>query len=284
MINLPRILQLVVFVFVTAGLPAWSWTGLDEGLDIQSGTYLSENKQESFDYDALRIDLARFEIRVIDARECCEGPASVRQMAKETGALAVVNGGFFDENEAPLGLIIANSRKMNELRPISWWAVFYIKKNLPAIALTRHFKHDQRITQALQSGPRLLVKGRVPGKLKHQVCRRTAVALDKSGRVILVCTRETKVSASLLGRFLGLSEKKGGLGCLDALNLDGGPSSQFYLETGGHRLHIPGGWPVPNGIGVFRKNSKPKTSPIPEPGKAKGDDIIEPIQTAPAGP
>ena len=38
------------------------------------------------------------------------------------------------------------------------------------------------------------------------------------------------------------------LGCRDALNLDGGPSTQLVARLGGLRTEVPGGWGVPNAL------------------------------------
>lgn len=245
------ILSLTLYLVISVCSEARGWVRLTEGLEYRGGLFSAGKEGEAFEYDAVRVDLRVLEIRVIDARDCCHGPATVLQMARKTNALAVINGGFFDEHQKPLGLVIANYKQRNPLRRVTWWGVFFLEQATPKIALTKRYKPKEDVGQALQCGPRLLVAGHVPKKLKPQVVRRSAVALDGSGRVVLLCTRSSRVSAGLLGRFLGLDESKGGLGCRDALNLDGGPSSQLFLEAGPREVHIEGGSPVLNGIGVF---------------------------------
>jgi hypothetical protein len=56
-----------------------------------------------------------------------------------------------------------------------------------------------------------------------------------------------------LARIFGLPESEGGLECRDALALDGGGSAQMYAEYKSLKIDIPGGWAIPNGIGVFKK-------------------------------
>ena len=58
----------------------------------------------------------------------------------------------------------------------------------------------------------------------------------------------TKAETTAFARFLADSPEKGGLGCVDALNLDGGPSTQLVVKLPGLALSLPGGWGVPNAL------------------------------------
>ena len=58
------------------------------------------------------------------------------------------------------------------------------------------------------------------------------------------------VGAPSLAGWLSRPARRGGLGCHDALNLDGGPSTQASLRAGDTRLEVLGGWPVPTGLVV----------------------------------
>jgi hypothetical protein len=60
----------------------------------------------------------------------------------------------------------------------------------------------------------------------------------------------TKAEATAFARFLAGPRDAGGLGCLDALNLDGGPSTQIVAKLPGLELSLPGGWGVPNALVV----------------------------------
>jgi Phosphodiester glycosidase len=42
--------------------------------------------------------------------------------------------------------------------------------------------------------------------------------------------------------------ESGGLGCSDALNLDGGPSTQLVAKLPSLTVSVPGGWCVPNAL------------------------------------
>ena len=104
----------------------------------------------------------------------------------------------------------------------------------------------------MQCGPRLVVKGEVT-RLKKQYARRSCVGLDGVGRILLVATDGSTMDATYLARVLAAPEEKSGLGCRDAMNLDGGGSTQLYVGYRGFRLDLRGAWPVPDGLGVFAR-------------------------------
>ena len=98
----------------------------------------------------------------------------------------------------------------------------------------------------VQGIPRLLVEGKVP-PLKPQIAERTAVCAEGNVVVLVV---STKAESTAFARFLADPPDKGGLGCWDALNLDGGPSTQLVVKLPALALSLPGGWGVPNALVV----------------------------------
>jgi len=57
----------------------------------------------------------------------------------------------------------------------------------------------------------------------------------------------TKIEATDFARFLSDAPVRGGLGCSDALNLDGGPSTQLVVRLPAMTLSVRG-WGVPNAL------------------------------------
>ena len=76
------------------------------------------------------------------------------------------------------------------------------------------------------------VQGLVRYREYLRATRRTVVGLDVQGRlVVLVSENETRgISWCELQEYLVLPESKGGLGIRDAMNLDGGSSSQLWVR------------------------------------------------------
>ena len=192
--------------------------------------------------EAVRVDLRRARLEVLDARAEGTGRAPVRALRKRSGAIAAVNGGFFDEAGAPMGLVVAGGRETN--------------------SRTFRAHPPPKVEAALQAGPRLVVDGH-PLKLKPQVARRTAICLRSEQEVVLLVTEA--VEAEALARWLARGERDGGLGCREALNLDGGPSSQLSIQTQTLRLEVPGGSAVPNALAVFERAQPPEEARVGSP-------------------
>lgn len=231
--------------------PPNSWKKLDEGFEVRSMHFQGLPFQMPFDVRALRVEIDRFPVRVIDSRNLGAIRMDIKTMAQKAQALAAINGGFFLPDYKPLGLLIVDGREASPLRKADW-GIFLIQENLPKILHTKEFLPDRNISQALQVGPRLVVGGREL-TLKKQVARRSAVGVTYKNQVILLSTAATEAYAQDLARIFWLSEEEGGLGCRDAMTLDGGPSAQMYVEYKSLKIEISGGWGVPNGLGVFKR-------------------------------
>jgi hypothetical protein len=251
----PLLLTLLAFPFLMGQVPlspaSNSWKKADEGFEVRSITLQGPPIQVPFKVRAVRLDIERFPIRVIDARDLGVNRLEIRTMVQKTQALGAINGGFFLPDYKPLGLLIVNGRETNPLRKADW-GIFLIQENVPKILHTKDFLPDRGISQALQVGPRLVVGGREL-TMKKQIARRSAVGITYKNQVVLANTEDTDAYAQDLARIFWLSEEEGGLGCKDALTLDGGPSAQMFVEYKSVKIDIAGGWGVPNGLGIFKR-------------------------------
>lgn len=189
--------------------------------------------------ELLRFDLGRYrpEVVVLGA----ERPKTAAAVREETGALAAVNGGFFDTEWRPLGLRIAQGKTLIGLRPRVDWGVLLVREGRAEIVHSREFRADPEVDAAIQVGPRILVGGQ-PLRLKPQSARRTAVALDRDGRTLTLVVTRGSVEASALAALLQR------LGFDSALMLDGGPSTQLAATVGTLRLDLRGGYAVPDAL------------------------------------
>ena len=227
------------------------WQKIEEGFDFKSLQVEGDPYQSLISLKILRISLDKFQVKVLDARAFGEIKLEIKELARKAGALAAINGGFFLPGYKPLGLLIVDGREVNPLRKADW-GIFLIQDNTPRIIHTAEYLTDRNISQALQVGPRLVVSGREL-RMKKQVARRSALGITSKSQVILLNTEDTDLNAQDLARIFHLPESQGGLECRDALTLDGGPSAQMYADYKSLKIDIPGGWGVPNGIGVFKK-------------------------------
>ncbi|MBA2648502.1 MAG: phosphodiester glycosidase family protein [Legionella sp.] len=182
-----------------------------------------------------RIDLSKNKLESISAKDIGEKNASAELFTKRSQALLGMNGGFFDREYHPLGLRINNSKIENPLKPISWWGIFHIKNNKARISSLTNFKQGQGIDFAIQSGPRLLIKGTVPS-LKDGKDDRSALGITQKGKVILLVTNNVPMSTKELAYLMQTYP----LYCKDAINLDGGSSSQLYADIHSFKLTVHG--------------------------------------------
>jgi len=174
-------------------------------------------------------------LALVTAKTLALKNASTDQFAEQSNALLSINGGFFDREFNPLGLRINNKKLENPIKKISWWGIFYVKNNAPFITDVTHFKHDDDIDFAVQSGPRLLIKGKIPS-LKQGIADRSALGITADGKVIILVSTNSARST----RELAILLKAPPLFCTDAINLDGGSSSQLYAHINSFKLNVHG--------------------------------------------
>jgi hypothetical protein len=199
---------------------------------------------------AFRFAPGDLELRVLPAGAT---GGHVRELAREAGALLAVNGGFFLADFTPLGLLVSQGRELNALRRVDW-GVFSVARGRAAVVHRREWRAPHGLEFAIEAGPRLVVAGRVLS-LKPQRARRTALCVRAPDDVAVVVTAGP-LYTSELAELLARSEREGGLGCVDALNLDGGSSTQLWFDHGGRRIEVPAVAPVANAVGLFPRGSR----------------------------
>jgi hypothetical protein len=202
---------------------------------------------------AFRFRPADVALRVLPAPS---GRAAVSAFAPE-GDVIAINASFFDEEGRAMGLAVDRGRSLGGRR-IARWASFVVERGTPRILPGSALGDGAGVDLVVQGLPRLVVAGAVP-RLKPQSARRTAVCVTGERVMLLVTT--ARVEASELARFLAAPPARGGLGCRDALNLDGGSSTQLVARWGDFEARVDGAWGVPNALVV---------TPKPPSGRAPG--------------
>ncbi|MDO7848069.1 phosphodiester glycosidase family protein [Hymenobacter sp. M29] len=148
-----------------------------------------------------------------------------------------MNAGMFDPGFAPQGLYIEARKTLVPLDTTSGPGNFYLKPNgvfyLTAdssahICQTADFRNDGRVTYATQSGPMLVIDGRLPpafraGSANVQI--RNGVGILPDGRVLLAMSRK-KIS------FYDFASYFKKAGCRQALYLDGFVSRSYEPAAG----------------------------------------------------
>jgi uncharacterized protein YigE (DUF2233 family) len=104
--------------------------------------------------------------------------------------------------------------------------------------------------EAIQCGPRLVIDGYIPD-FYPEISARSGIGIDPSGRIVLAVTEQGELTL----RQFALALKA--FGCVDALNLDGGPSTQLFLKAGKTLLDVPGGYGVPTALLLVPRRTAP---------------------------
>jgi hypothetical protein len=182
-----------------------------------------------------RVDLEKVDVKLMTRGE----RRAVRDLVASLPKVIATNASFFDTEDRAMGLTSGAGRAVTK------WSALVIDHGQARVvgpdALTK-----ERKNVVVQGTPRLVVGGRVE-HLKEQVARRTAVCTDGK-KLTLVVTGAIEFNA--FARFLAAPLETGGAGCTDALNLDGGPSTQLVVRAGGLTLDEPG-QPVPNALALI---------------------------------
>jgi uncharacterized protein YigE (DUF2233 family) len=200
------------------------------------------------------IDVALFStksctLRVIDQ------PASPRsdlaQAMQQKRWLAGVNGGYFDPDYAPIGLLISDGKMIAPLRRAKLiTGLLAASPRKVQILRIREFSQQEEVTAAVQSGPFLVDLGRtVRGLETTRTARRTFAAVGSVNRAALgFCSN---VSLSELAKILATTRLAEDFRIERAINLDGGSSSAFWVaRENGSAFSIPEQKTVRDFVGV----------------------------------
>ncbi|MBS0359457.1 MAG: phosphodiester glycosidase family protein [Proteobacteria bacterium] len=218
-------------------LAATNWQALKPGLEY---TLLTPDYIHPWaKIHVFRFDLAQYRLAITLAKDHKVQTSTVQELVEKEHALIGVNGGFFTPELKPIGLRIQDGKTLSPLKNTSWWGIFYIQDGKPYLASPKNYPHSPNITFAVQGGPRLVSEGEIPN-LKPGIAERTAIGIDHEGKVLLLATENTPLATEDLAEIMRAPLSEDGLNCANALNLDGGTSTQLFAQIGNFELNIPG--------------------------------------------
>lgn len=244
------IVAVISLLLVPHLAPAGDWATLQAGFahrTIEAAGSPGSGKNSVI--QLFRIDPKKYHLRPIVA--ATGSTLSAGDARRQSGALLTINANFFDEANNILGLVIKNGKTLSPIRKVSWWAVFFQKGSDVGIVHSSSYATESQISNAIEAGPRLVVDGVLP-RLKTSFSRKSAIGINRRGDV-LVAVSSSPIEAARFAEILSLPERKGGGGCLQALNLDGGGSTQLSAESSDFKLNVAGFSGVPVLLGVFGK-------------------------------
>jgi exopolysaccharide biosynthesis protein len=206
--------------------------------------------------ERVTVDLAVFSTKSCTLRVLQNegGAESLGEMMRHEKCLAGVNGGYFNENFAPLGLRIANGQMIAPLqRARLITGVLVASPRGVQIVRSREFSRRLGVSAAIQCGPFLVDRGQpISGLNDSRLARRTFTATTSSSRALIgVCSG---VSLAELAKILATASLAEDLKIERALNLDGGSSSAFWFaRENGSAFSISEQKSVPDFVGIVPK-------------------------------
>lgn len=206
---------------------------------------------ESYRMRLFGFDLASTELAIVDV-DMKSDLAPV--VSADPRILFATNGGFFGKQNEPVGLAESGKKRLAGFsRPMSG-GVVSVDEGRATLTSTEAFDPAARHEFALQCKPRLVVGGAVNIRSDDgKRAERTALCLRRGGREVVFAI---VVNAQGGPSLLATAKLLAGVGCEDALNLDGGPSTGAAWREGALVQSAPPRGGIRHAV-VARKKAEP---------------------------
>jgi len=254
-----RIRQLLLILLIGAcALQAkadWRISSTEEGTTT-FGRHVRVLAQETGSNERAQLHLAIFDtrktsLRVIDQPN--ESRSDLASVMSKEHCLAGVNGGYFDPEYKPVGLLISGGRTIAPYRRAKLLSgVLSVANGRVRLQRVSEFSMKGKISEAVQCGPFLVDHSRpVMGLDDSASAHRTFVAIGRENAIALgYCS---SLSLAQLSHVLTSGKITNDLKVDRALNLDGGSSSAFWFRDGDEPFSIPEQKTVRDFVGIVPK-------------------------------
>ena len=246
-----------------------AWTSLEPGVELGvfpgPGAAPGDGK-----IWVLRLDLGRFELRLVNASASDSKPRTVRAWALGAGAVAAINAGMFQtDGLTSVGLMRTTKHQNNPRRNARYKAVLAfdpVKPELPPVRILDATCGD------LDAFPPAY--GTLIQSIRMVSCDRknvwapdakrwsaAAIGLDGGGRALFIHARSQWPVHDLIDALLALP-----LDLRRAMYVEGGPEAQLFVRSGGRELERVGAlegsageahaglaWEIPNAVLAVRR-------------------------------
>lgn len=214
--------------------PLNQWIKATAGIELRYEDWKSPGNNEDR-VSILRLDPRRVHLSIGYQPHF---PQSLSDWMKQTHALAVINGGYFNEKNQPTGLLIANGQVYGASYQ-GFGGMLSVDGrghiSLRSLRNQPYAPSNEQIQQATQSSPMLMENGqRTTFNANAASDRRTVAAIDKQGRLLLIISPNRAFSLDEMADLLASSD----LAIQTALNLDGGASTGMYVHAGAQKVAI----------------------------------------------
>jgi uncharacterized protein YigE (DUF2233 family) len=165
-------------------------------------------------------------------------PLLMNEWMQQEHAIAMMNGGYFDQQYVATALVASNGKVFGEsYTGFGGMLSVDTQQNVQLRSLRQqpYDPNNEQLRQATQSSPMLMVGGkRTQFNADASQTRRSVVAMDKQGRLLFIVSPNPIFSLDQLADQLVSSD----LSIETALNLDGGSSTGLYVKAGSSQVTI----------------------------------------------
>ena len=254
------------------------WRALAPGMELSLVSVHHANSADNPRITILRIDPHLWELRAIDASSTGESAnRTARAWCESEGLTAAINAGMFKaDGKTHVGLMRFREHVNNGVAN-NYQSVAAFDPHDPNLAPFHIFDLDspqmtvQSILKDYDSALQNLRLIKRPGSnqwsKQDKMWSEAALAEDDAGRVLFVFSRTPFSMHDLNAQMLAA-----GIGIVAAQHLEGGPEAQLYVHVGSFKLEQfgsyetafrendsnPAPWPIPNVLGVRRKQQPSK--------------------------
>ncbi|HLG64929.1 MAG TPA: phosphodiester glycosidase family protein [Ktedonosporobacter sp.] len=217
------------------------WLQGSTGVEVRAEDWKSPGNNEDI-VSIVRIDLHKAHLQIAYQPD---QPLLMSEWMKQTNALAIINGGYFDTHNRPTGLLISDGQTYGT--SYSGFGGMLAVDNqgnvtLRSLSQQPYDPNNEQLQQATQSAPMLMLNGkRTQFNANAASSRRSVVAVDKQGRLLLIVSPNQAFSLDELADLLASSD----LSIQTALNLDGGASTGMYVHAGSQQVTVDPLTPLP---------------------------------------
>jgi uncharacterized protein YigE (DUF2233 family) len=210
------------------GAPAadTGWQQAAPGVELRQ--LMAPAGEQTTPVSVVRLDPAQVRLAVGYAPDA---PQALAAWAGDTGAIAAINGGFFDEAGRAVALIVHEGQAIGDsyvgrggMFAVTPEGEFWLRGLADA-----PYDPAEPVAEALQGWPMLVRPG---GEVAYthedgERSRRSAIALDTSGRALLIAAPGAAFTLRELATWLAGSD----LAIATAVNLDGGSSTGLIVQS-----------------------------------------------------
>ena len=175
-----------------------------------------------------------------------KGRVKTSEFCRRAGAIAGINGGYFSmKGDGPTSYLKAEGKTIVTFgrkagaRPDRENAALVIdpqgRLHLESVRDDEVYARDENAREVVVAGPLLLKDGRPVPVAEHPRHPRSVLGLTPAGEILMV-TVDGRTPQSIGADYRELQQLMATLGCVDAINLDGGGSTTLWIAADGGKI------------------------------------------------